>query len=96
MPRVELPSADADYLDQAQKIYPKVSIRLGESGRVLLHVLSGVDGSAQKVEVKQSSGFERLDQAAVRIAQQTRYRPGKKDGQPEAMWYALPVPFELK
>lgn len=95
MPRVELPSADADYLEQAQKNYPRVSRRLGESGRVLLHVLIGVDGTAQKVEVKQSSGFERLDQAAIRIAQQTRYRPGKKDGQSEAMWYALPVPFEL-
>jgi protein TonB len=95
-PRMELPSADADYLEQAQKIYPKVSIRLGESGRVLLQVLIGVDGAAHKVEIKQSSGFERLDQAAVRFAQQTRYRPGKKDGQPEAMWYALPIPFELK
>lgn len=62
---------------------------------MLLHVLIGIDGTAQKVEVKQSSGFERLDQAAIRIAQQTRYRPGKKDGQSEAMWYALPVPFEL-
>ena len=93
MPRVELPSADADYLSLAQKIYPKVSIRLGESGRVLLHVLIGVDGAAQKVEIKQSSGFERLDQAAIRVAQQTRYRPGKKDGQPEAMWFAVPIPF---
>ena len=92
MPRVELPSADADYLSLAQKIYPPASRRLGETGRVLLHVLIGVDGSAHK----QSSGFERLDQAAVRIAQQTRYRPGKRDGQPEAMWYALPVAFELK
>ena len=91
-----MPSADADYLSLAQKIYPKVSIRLGESGRVLLHVLIGVDGSAQKVEIKQSSGFERLDQAAIRVAQQTRYRPGKRDGQPDTMWYALPVPFELK
>ena len=54
------------------------------------------DGKAQKVEIKQSSGFERLDQAAIQIALQTRYRPGKKDGQSEAMWYALPVPFELK
>lgn len=96
MPRVELPNADADYLEQAQKNYPRVSRRLGESGRVLLHVLIGVDGAAHKVEIKQSSGFERLDQAAIRIAHQTRYRPGKKDGQPEAMWYALPVPFELK
>ena len=93
---MELPSADADYLSQAKKIYPLASRRLGESGRVLLHVLIGVDGKAQKVEIKQSSGFERLDQAATRIALETRYRPGKKDGQPEAMWYALPIPFELK
>jgi len=63
---------------------------------VLLHVLIGVDGQAHEVEVKQSSGFERLDQAARRIARQTRYRPGKKDGQPEAMGVDLPISFELK
>ena len=63
---------------------------------MLLHVLIGVDGAAHKVEVKQSSGFERFAQAAIRMAQRIRYRPGKKDGQPEAMWIALPISFELK
>jgi protein TonB len=94
---MELPIPDADSLKRAiEKAYHPVSIRRGETGRVLLHVLIGVDGAAHEVEVKQSSGFERLDQAARRIAFQTRYRPGKKDGQPEAMWVALPIPFELK
>ena len=93
---MELPSANADYLEQAQKIYPELSKRLGETGSVLLWVLIGVDGAAHKVEIKQSSGFDRLDQAAVRFAQKTRYVPGKKNGVPEAMWYALPIPFELK
>ena len=91
------PSADADSLKRAiEKAYHPVSRIRGETGLVLLHVLIGVDGAAHKVEVKQSSGFERLDQAAIRIAQRIRYRPGKKDGQPEAMWVALPIPFELK
>ena len=94
---MESPSADADSLQRAiKKANSEVSQKRGETGRVLLHVLIGVDGSAQQVLIKQSSGFERLDQAAIRIALQTRYRPGKKDGQSEAMWYALPVLFELK
>ena len=45
---------------------------------MLLQVLIGVDGAAHKVEIKQSSGFERLDQAAGRFAQQTRSRPASK------------------
>jgi protein TonB len=94
---MESPSADADSLQRAiKKANSEVSQKRGETGRVLLHVLIGVDGAAHKVEVKQSSGFERFDQAATRIAQRIRYRPGKKDGQAEAMWIALPILFEAK
>jgi TonB family protein len=37
----------------------------GEQGKVLVHVLIGVDGTAQQAEILQSSGFDRLDQAAL-------------------------------
>ena len=75
MPRVELPSADADYLSLAQKIYPPASRRLGEPGRVLLHVLIGVDGKAQKVPpllVETADDEERVRHAHERRADRLR------------------------
>ncbi|TDR81947.1 energy transducer TonB [Paludibacterium purpuratum] len=45
-------------------IYPALSRRAGERGAVLLQVSVDESGHPFRVEIEQSSGFERLDQAA--------------------------------
>ncbi|MEY4736857.1 MAG: hypothetical protein RL302_1176 [Pseudomonadota bacterium] len=95
-PKVELPSSDADYLNNPKPPYPPLSKRLGEQGKVVVHTLIGADGVAQKADIKQSSGFDRLDQAAVATALRWRYVPGKRAGVPEAMWFNVPFNFVLE
>lgn len=95
-PKVELPSSDADYLQNPKPAYPAMSKRLGEQGKVLVRVLIGVDGLAQKAEIRQSSGFDRLDQAALATTQRWRYVPGKRGGVAEAMWFNVPINFVLE
>lgn len=95
-PAVQLPSSDADYLQNPKPPYPPISKRLGEQGKVIVRVLIGVDGQAQKSEIRQSSGFERLDQAAVTTVMRWRYVPGKRGGVPEAMWFNVPINFVLE
>ncbi len=94
--KVELPSSDADYLQNPKPSYPPVSKRLGEQGKVLIRALIGVDGIAQKAEIKQSSGFERLDQAALATVLRWRYTPGKRAGVAESMWFNVPINFVLE
>lgn len=94
--KVELPSSDADYLQNPKPSYPPMSKRLGEQGKVLIRALIGVDGIAQKAEIKQSSGFERLDQAALTTVLRWRYTPGKRAGVAEAMWFNVPINFVLE
>jgi protein TonB len=95
-PRVELPSSDADYLQNPKPAYPAHSRRLGEQGKVIVRVLIGVDGRAQKAEIRQSSGYERLDLAALATVQRWRYVPGKRGGISEAMWFSVPINFVLE
>ncbi|WP_374669031.1 energy transducer TonB [Ramlibacter sp.] len=95
-PRVELPSSDADYLQNPRPPYPPLSVRRGEQGQVVIRVLIGADGSAQQAEVRRSSGFERLDQAALQTVLKWRYIPGKRGGVPEAMWFNVPLNFVLE
>jgi len=94
--KVELPSSDADYLQNPKPAYPAMSKRLGEQGKVVVRVLIGVDGTAQKAEIRQSSGFDRLDQAALSTTQRWRYVPGKRGGVAEAMWFNVPINFVLE
>ena len=95
-PKMELPSSDADYLQNARPAYPAMSKRLGEQGKVLVRVLIGVDGTARQAEVQKSSGFDRLDQAALATVQRWRYVPGKRGGVAEAMWFTVPIVFVLE
>lgn len=95
-PAVELPSSSADYLQNPKPAYPPMSRRLGEQGKVVVRVLIGVDGSAQAAEIRQSSGYDRLDQAALETVRRWRYVPGKRGGVPEAMWFNVPINFVLE
>lgn len=95
-PAVQLPSSDAEYLQNPKPDYPRMSRRLGEHGKVVLRVLITVDGTAQQVELKQSSGFARLDAAAMDAVGRWRYVPGKRGGVPEPMWFNVPITFSLE
>lgn len=95
-PKVELPTSDADYLQNPKPAYPAISKRLGEQGKVVVRVLIGPDGLPQKAEIKQSSNFDRLDQVALATVMRWRFVPGKRGGVPEAMWCQVPLNFVLE
>ena len=94
-PKVELPSSDADYLNNAKPAYPAISKRLGEQGRVVVRVFIDADGQPSQASVKQSSGFDRLDQASVETALKWRYAPGKRAGVAQGMWFDVPLNWQL-
>ena len=93
---VQLPSSNADYLQNPKPAYPPLSKRLGEQGKVIVRVLIGADGVPRNAEIRQSSGFERLDQAALNTALKWRYVPGKRGGVAEDMWFNVPINFVLE
>ena len=64
-PVVEPPRFGAAYLNNPAPDYPQMARRLGQQGRVLLKVLVAENGTAETVVLATSSGFEKLDQAAI-------------------------------
>jgi protein TonB len=94
-PRVDLPSSSADYLNNPPPPYPPLSRRMGEQGQVVVRARIEVNGTASQAEIRSSSGYERLDQAALQTVKRWRYVPGKRGGVPEAMWFNIPIRFVL-
>ncbi|AOW15711.1 hypothetical protein LPB72_15410 [Hydrogenophaga crassostreae] len=94
-PKVELPSSSASYLNNAPPRYPAISRRMGEQGRVVVRALIEANGTASQASIQTSSGYERLDQTALKTVQSWRYVPGKRGGVPEAMWFNIPLNFVL-
>ena len=76
--------------------YPPISRRMGEEGIVTLLVLVGPDGSVEEVRLEKTSGYTRLDQAAMDGARtHCRFKPGSVDGKPAALWYRYRYQFRL-
>jgi protein TonB len=99
-PPILPPRFDADYLDNPAPVYPALSRRLGEHGRVLLRVFVSPDGNAAQVEVRESSGFERLDKAARDTVKRWRFVPARQGekGQERgvAAWVLVPISFSIR
>ena len=73
--------------------YPRVSRKRGERGKVLVRVFINRDGSSEKVEIEQSSGFNRLDRAAMESAIKCRFVPAKRNGKPVKTLATIPYTF---
>ena len=79
-----------------QPEYPPSSRRAGEAGTVVLEVLVLENGRVGDVRVKKSSGFPRLDEAAMReVKRSWRLVPGTENGKPVKMWGQFAVTFKL-
>lgn len=90
LPHVDLASSN-------EPEYPPVSRRLGEEGRVLLQVLVDPDGRVIDAKVVQSSGYPRLDQAAIEgVKEDYHFVPGTIDGKPQPMWLTIPFVWKLQ
>lgn len=90
------PSFDAAYLHNPEPSYPALSKRFGEEGRVLLRVLVSPDGLAEQLEVRQSSGHARLDQAALGTVKRWRFTPARRGAERLAAWVLVPLTFQLE
>lgn len=95
-PVVQMPSSDADYLQNPRPSYPAMSKRLNEQGRTVISVLIGTDGLPQQPQIARSSGYDRLDQAALTTVMRWRFVPGKRDGAPQAMRFNVPINWVLE
>lgn len=75
--------------------YPIESLRKKEQGVVLLHLTVGSDGRVADISIARSSGFDRLDNAALRAVRDWRWRPMMRGGQPIPVSGDMPIPFTL-
>lgn len=72
-----------------QPEYPSASERLGEQGLSAISLLIDVDAKVIQTRVDTSSGYRRLDEAAIKAFRQCRFSVGTVDGKPEPSWFSI-------
>ena len=94
-PPVIPPRFNADYLQNPAPAYPALARRMHEQGRVLIRVLVSIDGLPERIELKTSSGFTRLDHSALETIRNWKFVPARQGEQKVAAWVVVPITFTL-
>lgn len=66
--------------ERSPPAYPRLSMRMNEQGKVVLRVELGDDGRIVNVTIKSSSGYPRLDDAALSAVKTWRCTPTVRNG----------------
>ena len=87
---------DMDYLSNPPPEYPRRSRALREQGLVSLRVHVSEAGVPDAIELDRSSGYRRLDDAAIAAVWRWRFAPARQDGREIAGWAIVPIRFALR
>jgi TonB family protein len=75
--------------------YPDSAKSAGITGKVWVKALIDSTGIVRNVVVSKSSGYDELDDAAVKAVWKCKFKPALLDGKPVAVWIAYQVTFTL-
>jgi bla regulator protein BlaR1 len=88
-------AAVADFTTCAKPHYPMESLRHEQQGTVTLGFKIGEDGKVEDSNVKKSSGFPLLDEAAREAVAKCRFKPASQGGKPIPAWMSMQYVWTL-
>jgi TonB family protein len=89
-PKLQNPSEIQRLLE---RVYPSQLRDAGIEGTVILWIFVDEQGAVQKTEVKESSGYEAMDEAALSTAEKMRFTPAMNRDKATPVWLAQPITF---
>ena len=78
-----------------QRLYPRELRARRQNGWTQVRLRVEADGRVRYAQVSRSSHLE-FDQPAVQAVRTLRFRPGRVDGQPVAVWVELPIEWAVR
>jgi TonB family protein len=89
-PKLENPGEIQRLLERG---YPSQLRDAGIEGTVILWIFVDDQGAVQKTEVKESSGYEVMDEAALSTAEKMSFSPAMNRDKATPVWLAQPITF---
>ncbi len=76
--------------------YPRLAKRRQYTGTVILAVRVTAYGRVAQVRITESSGYNILDQSALKSVKGWQFTPARQGDRPVEMWVQVPVRYELR
>ncbi len=86
----------AEALSLPEPVYPVLSRKRGEEGRVIIELEISAEGKVLKAEVANSSSYPRLDRAALEAVKKAAFYPATEYGRPIDSKREIAFRFELE
>ena len=86
---------DPRYANAFQPAYPPSEIRAGNTGKVRVRVLIGVDGRVKQVEMVSAASDAFFAATRKQALEKWRFKPATRDGIPQEEWRTMNVTFVL-
>lgn len=83
------------YFKNPAPVYPHLARERGWEGVVILKVLVRFDGKPAEISVEKSSGYNILDQAALKAVRNWQFLPARAGNLSFSSWVRVPVRFLL-
>ena len=83
-----------DIADALRNEYPPLLKSAGIGGRAMVWVLIDETGDVVKTQLNEPSGYDALDQAALRVVAAMKFKPAENRGRAVPVWISLPVVFQ--
>lgn len=93
---LEPPHTNAAYLNNPPPSYPRILLRRRVEGTVLVRAQVQDDGRCSQVKIKESSGFDLFDRAALSAVRDWRFVPARKGAQTVVAWVDVPIAFRIE
>lgn len=76
--------------------YPRISLKMDEEGSVIVRVKLDKEGTIAEASVKSSSGYKRLDEAAISAVKTWKCHPAMRDNTAVEAYALQPFEFKLE
>ena len=88
--------AKPDYFQNPAPPYPELAKQMHQEGTVILEVEVNKDGMPENLQIKTSSGYRLLDQAALKAVSHWRFYPGRIGELAVESKVTVPVRFKIE
>ena len=86
----------AKILSLPEPVYPTLSRRRGEEGRVVIKIRVSAQGAVRGAQIETSSSYPRLDRAALEAANMAQFSSALEYGRPVESERIVAYRFELE
>lgn len=87
--------AKPDYLKNPAPVYPEYARQQNWEGTVTLRVLVSPKGDVAQIEIDRGSGYDMLDESALKTIRKWRFLPASAGEISFSSWIKIPVRFVL-